>query len=156
MHIGLTFKQFLLEYEFHIPKTSYGYWIDDTGKFISVDHSGHPRALNGLDILKQAEQERYRGSVYTYVFSKGWVRIIDIETDYDPNLNVDISIEFNMLTPRSHGALLAFLKDREKRRTNADMISIYVDATGTQSRGEVFHSFRDATRHINIAWNDQT
>ena len=156
---GLTFKQFLLEYEFHIPKSTYGYWITDDGEFVTVDHTGHPKALTKLPIAQEIRQhatnERYKGSVYAYVFDKGWVRIIDIETDYNPNLNVDISIEFDVLTQKSYYALMAFLKDREQRRSNADLTAIFIDSSGGKRPSKEFNAFRNAIRYVNTVWNSQ-
>lgn len=151
----LTFKQFLLEYEFHIPKSTYGYWITEDGEFATVDHTGHPKALAKLPIAQQAADEQYKGSMYAYVFNKGWVRIIDIETDYNPNLNVDISIEFDVLTQKSYYALMAFLKDREQRRSNADLTAIFIDSSGGNRPSKEFNTFRNAMRYVNTAWNSQ-
>ena len=53
----------LLEKE--IPHSSYGYWITDTGEFLSVPYEGHQKVAY-----------QHSGKSYGHALQAGWIRIV--------------------------------------------------------------------------------
>ena len=143
----LTFKQFLLEYEFHIPKTTYGYWITDDGEFIAVDYQAHGAMLYAQNRVSKKDPGR-RITSYHEAFKNGWVRVID-----EPNMRglARVWVEFEQLTPKSFYALRAFLFDRAEAYAEKHT-SVYID-TGTYSDSS--DNFKDIIRLVNKIWNEQ-
>lgn len=143
----LTFKQFLLEYEFHIPRTTYGYWITDDGEFIAVGYQGHGAMLLAQNRPMKGNPDR-RISDYDTAFKNAWVRIID-----EPDVRgvARVWIEFERLSPKSFYALRAFMFDRAQAYAEKQT-SVYID-TGVYSDSST--NFKDILKIINKIWNEQ-
>ena len=145
----LTFKQFLLEYEFRIPPTTYGYWITDDGEFIPVDYQAHGAMLYSLNRTMKNDPNLYIDR-YDRAFDSGWVRVID---EANPKgLAAKVWIEFDRLTPKSYYALKTFLADRAERYAQRQHY-VYVDTKDYSDSSQ--NNFNYIIRLINKIWNEQ-
>lgn len=67
----MRWNQILLEKE--IPHSSYGYWITDTGEFLSVPYEGHQKVAYNHSRIS-----------YVHALHAGWIRIDIVELLKNP------------------------------------------------------------------------
>lgn len=141
--MNLSFKQFLLEYQFDIPETDYGYWIDHDGRFLVVnDEAAHGEVAARYSFYGKEESDyKQYASVYQFVYAQGWIRIVDT-TSYKGN--VVIAIKFHKKDPKPYQSALRFLSDRADKYMN-DQVEIVIE---NAKHGEGFDNFVAAKRYF--------
>jgi len=115
----MTFKQFLVESVVKFPGTSsYGYWIDNRGNFISVVYQGH-------DVVAM---KRFNSTVgweaNMFAYQNGWIRVIYATNR--PN-EFDVQFEKPFVAREAIRALFFAVKNEIDTMTNPDAASIYID-----------------------------
>lgn len=108
----LTFKQFLLEYEFNIPRTNYGYWITDKGDFLVAWNRGgrlgvtNPHEEAAERYFEQNEPGFNFDNFAQLMVERGWVRIVELDM-------ISIEISKNVAS-RAKNTLKNYIIDRAK------------------------------------------
>ncbi len=112
-------------FERAIPETSYGYWITNTGEYISVDYHNHSGAASK------------HGTTYGRAIEDGWIRIVLWSSE-----SIGINYNLGAIGNRAVLALKALMDDMPE-------LKLYtVEVRGRASMSKQCDSQRDAMNLI--------